>query len=109
MKKGQVKNVLFCVLLIILMCAMLMWLGGCGDQRCQKWVVGKDGRAVKVLDIRTQWFLREFSSKNAKLHITDDPNSFEYTITVKGHQSKTSAGKIKAIHPTGIGIEIVTE
>lgn len=103
------KNVLFCIGLIILLCLILMACGGCGDQRCQKWVVGDDGRSVKVLDIRTQWFLREFSSKNAELRITDDPNSFEYMVTVKGHWSKTSAGKLKATHPTGIGIEFETK
>lgn len=109
MKKEHIKNILFCIAFIALLCLILLWSGGCGDQRCQKWVVGDDGRPVRVLDIQTRWFLREFSSKNAKLRVTDDPNSFEYTVTVGGHQSKTSAVKLKATHPTGIGIEIETE
>ncbi|HEG44649.1 hypothetical protein LCGC14_3009600 [marine sediment metagenome] len=105
MKKGQIKNVLFCIVVIILLCWLLTMAGGCSGQRYRKYVVDDTGALVKVIDIDTWCILREFSSKGSSLVIT----SGRYDLTMGDHQSKTSAGKLKATHPTGIGIEFKTE
>lgn len=78
---------------------------GCSGQRYTKTVLGADGRAVKVIVIDTWCMFREFSSEGSSLVVTRG----KYDLAMGDHRSKTSAGKLKATHPTGVGIEIETE
>ncbi len=100
MKKGHTKNVFICIVVIVLLCAILMLSGGCSGQRTTL----PDGTVID-----TWCIAREFSSQGSELYYHADPNGTTYWLLLGTHKSKTSAGKIKATHPTGIGIEVVTE
>ncbi len=99
MSKKHWKNVGWMALVIAVL-LLILAVAGCSGQRTTL----ADGTVID-----TWCIAREFSSQGAELYIVSEPNSMTYWLLLGRHKSKTSAGKIKATHPTGIGIELVTE
>lgn len=86
---------------VIVGIASLLAIGGCSEQVTEV--------TADRMYVRTSCFMREFSNSGGKL-VVEDPNSGRrYELTFGDHDSKSSAGKVRLVHPSGIAGEVVIE
>ncbi len=96
------------VVVVIVVVGSLLAAGGCSEQSTRLVRLDKDLRPIDVVEIRTSVFLREFSSSGGKLTIVG-PDGWRYELTFDDHESKSSAGKVRLVHPSGMGGEVGIE
>ncbi len=91
-------------ILVIAVIVMVGWaitlLSGCSEQVAEV----TDARMY----VRTTCFMRGFTNSGGKL-VVGDPNGRWYELTFGDHESKTSTGTVRLVHPSGIAGEVVVE
>lgn len=88
------------VIAVIAAIGSLMAVGGCSEQVTEV--------TADRIYVRTSCFLREFSNSGGKLTVKG-PDGRWYELVLGDHESKSSAGKVRIVHPSGIAGEVVVE
>ena len=96
------------VIAVIVAVGSLVAVSGCSEQVTTLVRLDDNLKPVEVVEIRTAVFLREFSSSGGKLEIVG-PDGWRYELTFDDHESKSSAGKVRLVHPSGAAGEVVIE
>lgn len=109
---GFVVAMLVSFISVIAVIVMVGWaitmLSGCSEQSTRLVRFDENLRPTEVVEIKTSVFLREFSSSGGKLVIIG-PDGWRYELTFDDHESKSSAGKVRLVHPSGVAGEVVIE